>query len=328
MLKNTDTVKPNQPSLLELYLEYCQYEKRLAKRSLEIYRSDLLYLEQFCLEQNCAIEKINSQQIRSCLGQLRLTGLKASTLNLTLSSWRGFFNWLTRFHQLLHNPILGIKAPQAAQRLPKALSLDDATQLLQAEIKEDDVWLETRDKAIIELLYGSGLRVSELCALDTHQHSQAQAWVDLEQELVFVKGKGGKERIVPMGSYSKAAILSWLPMRSEKNPSSTSTPMNSKTAAATDLLALFIGQRGSRLTPQSIWQRLKRRAVSAQMNQSVHPHMLRHSFASHILQSSQDIRAVQELLGHSSISTTQIYTKLDFQHLAKIYDASHPRAKK
>jgi integrase/recombinase XerC len=324
MLKNTDTIIQNQTSLVELYLAYCQYEKRLANRSLEIYKSDLLYLEQFCQEQNCAIETINSHQIRTCLGQLRLTGLKASTLTLTLSSWRGFFNWLTRFHQLLHNPTLGIKTPQQAQRLPKALSLDDVTQLLQAEITEDDIWLETRDKAIVELLYGSGLRVSELCALDTHQHSQAKAWVDLEQALVFVKGKGGKERIVPMGSYSKVAILNWLKLRSEKKLSKTTK----KNEVSMHLMALFIGQRGSRLTPQSIWQRLKRRAVSTQMNQSVHPHMLRHSFASHILQSSQDIRAVQELLGHSSISTTQIYTKLDFQHLAHIYDASHPRAKK
>ena len=323
MLNNIDAIKQNQSTLVELYLEYCQYEKRLAKRSLEIYKTNLLYLEQFCQKQNYAIEKINSQQIRSCLGQLRLTGLNASTLNLTLSSWRGFFNWLTRFHQLLHNPTLGIKAPQQAQRLPKALSIDDASLLLQTEITDDDIWLETRDKAIFELLYGSGLRVSELCSLDTHQHSLAQAWVDLEQALVFVKGKGGKERIVPLGSFSKVAIVNWLKLRSEKN----TTLIDSKNKTNTQLLALFIGQRGSRLTPQSIWQRLKRRAVSVQINQSVHPHMLRHSFASHILQSSQDIRAVQELLGHSSISTTQIYTKLDFQHLAHIYDASHPRAK-
>lgn len=319
--------------IVQVYLDYCRYEKRLASRSLAIYQNDLHYLSEFCLQNNIEIQDISSSQIRSCLAQLRLSGLKNSSLNLTLSSWRGFFKWLSRFHDLNSNPMMGIKSLPHEQRLPKALTVDDVRQLLNSDqaSDQDNEWLQTRDQAIMELLYGSGLRVSELCALDTHAHRYATAWIDLDQSLVLVKGKGNKERIVPIGSYSKKALEQWLlcrkslPMAAPPSQKLGSPPSSSQRDHE---FALFIGQRGTRLTPQSIWQRLKRKAVLTEMTQSVHPHMLRHSFASHILQSSQDIRAVQELLGHANISTTQIYTKLDFQHLAKTYDASHPRARK
>ncbi len=305
-------IKNNQ--LLEHYLEYCQYEKRLAQRSLAIYQNDLNQLVKFCEQQNCGFENITAQQIRSCLGQLRLQGYQASTLNLILSSWRGFFNWLTRYQGLAVNPSVGIKSLKQQHRLPKVISIEQATQLAETPVSDDTPFLELRDQAIVEMLYGSGLRVAELCSLDTHQHPKAISWIDMQQALVIVKGKGHKERIVPMGSICQKALEKWLAHRTQIQP--------------IDPFALFIGNRGSRLTPQSIWQRLKRRAEKSDMSQAIHPHMLRHSFASHILQSSRDIRAVQELLGHSNISTTQIYTQLDFQHLATIYDASHPRAKK
>lgn len=311
---STSLIQSRNSLFIRQYLDYCEYEKRLAKRSIAIYLHDLTQLVDFCEQQKCTIEKVSTQQIRSCLGQLRLKDQKASTLNLALSSWRGFFQWLTRYHALEVNPCLGIKTLKQAQRLPKVISIEQVAQLAESPITQDPPFLEFRDQAIVEMLYGSGLRVAELCSLDTHQHPKASAWIDMQQALVVVKGKGNKERIVPIGSICQKAIETWLKHRSAiKN---------------CDSFALFIGNRGSRLTPQSIWQRLKRRAEKSEIGQSIHPHMLRHSFASHILQSSRDIRAVQELLGHSSISTTQIYTQLDFQHLATIYDASHPRAKK
>lgn len=301
---------------IHLYLNYCQTIKRLAQRTLDIYAKSLQYLEDFCKEQSLKIEKITSQEIRSCLGRLRYANYAISSIHLTISSWREFFLWLFRFGHSDHNSCLGIRAPRIPQRLPKALTVKDAIQLSEFESDDND-WLEKRDSAIVEVLYGCGLRVSELCSLDTHQHKKAKAWIDLQQSLLFVNGKGGKDRIVPIGSFAVKALIAWLKVRSQK----TSTKSEHK-------FALFIGQRFTRLTPQSIWQRLKRRSKLAGVTSPVHPHVLRHSFASHLLQSSQDIRAVQELLGHSSISTTQIYTKIDYMYLSKLYNNAHPRALK
>lgn len=301
---------------LHLYLTYCQTIKRLAQRTLEIYAINLQLLVDFCMEKSLKIDKITSQQIRSCLARLRYANYAISSIHLTISSWREFFAWLFRFGHSDLDPCLGIRAPRMPKRLPKALLVKDAIQLAEF-ISEDNDWLEKRDSAIVEVLYGCGLRVSELCSLDTQQHKKAKAWIDLQQSLVFVNGKGGKDRIVPIGSFAVKALIAWLKVRSQK----TFTKPEHE-------FALFIGQRFTRLTPQSIWQRLKRRSKLAGVTTPVHPHILRHSFASHLLQSSQDIRAVQELLGHSSISTTQIYTKIDYTYLSKFYKKAHPRALK
>ena len=213
-----------------------------------------------------------------------------------------------------------MRAPRQARPLPKALGVDEAVQLADHVAEDDDPWLEVRDAAMVELLYGSGLRVGELVGLDVAASDAAQrggrGWIDLPSAEVQVQGKGSKRRGVPLGTQALAALERWLALRDQ---------VAGEGDAA---MALFIGRRGTRLTPQSIWQRLKRRSLLAGLATPVHPHMLRHSFASHVLQSSSDLRAVQELLGHAHIGTTQVYTRLDFQHLAKAYDAAHPRARR
>ena len=212
--------------------------------------------------------------------------------------------------------MLDVRAPKAAKPLPKALSVDDAVQLAGFHAAAaSDPWLELRDAAMVELLYDGGLRLAELTGLDVHASSSARGWVDLQAAEAHVLGKGSKRRIVPVGPKAVQALQAWLAVREPGR------------AAAGSQSALFIGQRGTRLSAQAVWQRLRARSLQAGMAAPVHPHMLRHSFASHVLQSSSDLRGVQELLGHANISTTQIYTRLDFGHLAKAYDAAHPRAK-
>ena len=226
------------------------------------------------------------------------------------------------------NPVVGLKSPKASKPLPKALSVDDAVMLAEyrAPSEVDALWYELRDSAMVELLYGSGLRVSELAGLDVDStHSKIRGWVDTDGGEAHVLGKGSKWRTVPVGVQAVLALKAWIELRAEKlKDVSGSEATQAKEAQATN--ALFIGHNGTRLTPQSIWQRLRRRSLHAGLATPVHPHMLRHSFASHLLQSSSDLRAVQEMLGHANISTTQVYTRLDFQHLAKAYDNAHPRA--
>jgi integrase/recombinase XerC len=213
-----------------------------------------------------------------------------------------------------------VRAPKAPKPLPKALGVDDAMRLAEFDHTGADPWLEARDAAIVELLYGCGLRVGELVGLDAvpdaETQRQGRGWIDLQAGEAHVFGKGSKRRSVPVGRSAVAALQAWLALRA--------TPF---AAGALDA-ALFVGQRGARLTAQSIWLRLRQRSQQAGLTTPVHPHMLRHSFASHLLQSSGDLRAVQELLGHANITTTQVYTRLDFQHLAKVYDAAHPRARR
>jgi integrase/recombinase XerC len=233
---------------------------------------------------------------------------------MALSAWRGLYRWLGRDGVVAANPVDGVRAPKAAKPLPKALSVDHSVALADHHGSSGDPALEARDAAIVELLYGSGLRIAELVGLDVQASADARGWVDLQGGEAHVLGKGSKRRSVPVGSAALAALQAWLPLR--------------MALAKADLPALFVGRNGTRLTPSQIRSRLKARAVQAGIPSHVHPHMLRHSFASHLLQSSGDLRAVQELLGHANISTTQVYTKLDFQHLAKVYDAAHPRAKK
>jgi integrase/recombinase XerC len=273
-------------------------------------------------------------------------GRSGRGIALILSGWRGFYTWLGREGVVQSNPVQDVRAPKAPKPLPKALSVDDAMQLAEfsATPNVTDPWLECRDAAMVELLYGCGLRVGELVGLDAQASNTAKGWLDLEGAEAHVLGKGSKRRSVPIGSKALLAVNAWLAVRDQglKLLQQEGTPIKGTAIKGTFLddassdikvlsevqSALFIGRHGTRLTAQAIWQRLKQRSLKAGLSTPVHPHMLRHSFASHLLQSSSDLRAVQELLGHANISTTQVYTRLDFQHLAKAYDAAHPRARK
>ena len=304
---------PGAQALVERYLEHVRVEKRLAPRTVELYALDLQKLMQFAALaglEPCAVENTH---IRRWIVQMHAGGRSGRGIALVLSGWRGFYAWLGREALVPCNPVQDVRAPKAAKPLPKALSVDDAVQLAGFRSDANDPWLEARDAAIVELLYGGGLRVGELTGLDTTAGPKARGWIDLSEGEAHVLGKGSRRRSVPIGDKAVEALRHWLVVRAQ--------------ALTTAQPALFIGRHGTRLTAQSIWQRLRLRGRQAAMATPVHPHMLRHSFASHLLQSSGDLRAVQELLGHANITTTQVYTRLDFQHLAKAYDAAHPRAK-
>jgi integrase/recombinase XerC len=251
------------------------------------------------------------------MAQMHSSGRTPRGIALITSGWRGFYAWLGREGLVSANPLAGMRAPKAAKPLPKALNVDDAVQLASHHNNEQDPWLQARDIAMVELLYSSGLRVAELTGLDVQASSTAQGWIDMDSAEAHVLGKGSKRRSVPVGEKAIAALREWLQIRTPPLPEH-----------AQSQTALFVGIRGTRLTSQAIWQRLRARGVQAGISTPVHPHMLRHSFASHVLQSSGDLRAVQEMLGHANIGTTQIYTRLDYQHLAKAYDAAHPRARR
>lgn len=300
--------------LIERYLEHVRVEKRLARRTVELYALDLHKLADFAAQAGVELTQVNNSHIRRWVAQMHGAGRSGRGIALILSGWRGFYVWLGREGLVPSNPVQDVRAPKAAKPLPKALSVDDAVQLAAHAGQDNDPWLEARDAALTELLYSSGLRVAELTGLDVTASASARGWVDLQAAEVHVLGKGGKRRTVPVGAQALAALTHWLAVRGQTGVAVTQT-------------ALFIGRHGTRLTAQSIWQRLRQRSQQAGLATPVHPHMLRHSFASHVLQSSSDLRAVQELLGHANISTTQVYTRLDFQHLAKAYDAAHPRAR-
>ena len=304
------------------YLDHVRYEKRLAERTHALYTLDLQKLSDYAKVAGVELEAVQATHIRRWVAQMHSGGRSGRGIALILSGWRGFYTWLGREGVVLSNPVQDVRAPKAPKPLPKALSVDDAMQLAEFSAAADvtDPWLECRDAAMVELLYGCGLRVGELVGLDVQASSTAKGWLDLEGGEAHVLGKGSKRRSVPIGSKALEAVHAWLAMRDEGSPDQgVSSEVQS---------ALFIGRYGTRLTAQAIWQRLKQRSLKAGLSTPVHPHMLRHSFASHVLQSSSDLRAVQELLGHANISTTQVYTRLDFQHLAKAYDAAHPRARK
>lgn len=309
--------------LVEKYLEYVRVEKRLAMRTVELYALDLGKLAANATQAQVALREVKNHHIRRWVAQMHSGGRSGRGIALILSGWRGFYTWLGRQGLVASNPVQDVRAPKAPKPLPKALGVDDAVQLANFE-SEDNAWLEARDAAMVELLYGSGLRVGELVGLDVVASKDAKGWVDLQAAEAHVLGKGSKRRTVPVGAAALAALQRWLDLR---GPSGTASAAPVPVALADASVALFTGRNGTRLTAQSIWQRLKRRSQLAGLNTPVHPHMLRHSFASHVLQSSGDLRAVQELLGHANISTTQVYTRLDFQHLAKAYDAAHPRAR-
>jgi integrase/recombinase XerC len=299
--------------LVERYLEHVRVEKRLAQRTVELYALDLGKLQANCRTAGVALTAVQNPHMRRWVAQMHGGGRSGRGIALILSGWRGFYTWLGREGLVASNPVQDLRAPKAAKPLPKALSVDEAVQLAAFPGTDgEDPVLQARDQCITELLYGCGLRIGELTGLDVVASSQASGWIDVQAAEAHVLGKGSKRRSVPVGGKALQALQDWLALRA---------------AWAKDDAALFIGQRGTRLTPQHIRVRLKQRSLQAGLATPVHPHMLRHSFASHVLQSSGDLRAVQELLGHANISTTQVYTRLDFQHLAKVYDAAHPRAK-
>jgi integrase/recombinase XerC len=309
--------------LVERYLEYVRFEKRLAARTVELYGLDLQKLTLFCAQAGVDLLAVKNQNIRRWVAQMHSGGRSGRGIALILSGWRGFYTWLGRQGLVVSNPVQDVRSPKAAKPLPKALGVDEAVQFADFE-SDDNAWLEARDCAMVELLYGSGLRVGELVGLDVVASKTARGWIDQQAAQAHVLGKGSKRRSVPVGGMALKALERWLALRGPLGTLGAGSVAASQADAAA---ALFTGRNGTRLTAQSVWQRLKRRSLHAGLATPVHPHMLRHSFASHLLQSSGDLRAVQELLGHANITTTQVYTRLDFQHLAKAYDAAHPRAK-
>ena len=290
------------PSALARYLDFLRHERRLAAHTLTAYARDGALLA--VLGAGRAPGELAAADIRRFVATLHGKGLAPRSLARLLSSWRGFFDWLARHGEIAANPCKGIRPPRAARTLPEALSPDDASRLVAID---DDSDAGIRDRALFELAYSCGLRVSELTGLDVGA-------VDARSGEARVTGKGSKTRIVPVGKPALAALARWLPVRTRM--------------AAPGEAALFVGRSGKRIAPREVQRRIKRWAAAAGLAIDVHPHMLRHSFASHLLQSSGDLRAVQEMLGHASIASTQVYTHLDFQHLAKVYDAAHPRAKR
>ena len=320
-------VLPVDP-LITRYLEHVRFEKRLADRTCTLYRLDLIRLAEMARASGVPLLQVQTGHIRRWVAQMHSAGRTGRGIALILSGWRGFYTWLGREALVSHNPVVDVRAPRVAKPLPKALGVDEAVQLADHEESGDDPWLEARDAAMVELLYGCGLRVAELTGLDVVASADAaragRGWIDVQNAEVQVQGKGGKRRSVPLGTAAIAALEHWLALRPQVPGMLTQAVPGASSAA----LALFPGQRGTRLSARGVEQRLKRRSQLAGLATPVHPHMLRHSFASHVLQSSGDLRAVQELLGHANITTTQVYTRLDFQHLAKAYDAAHPRAKR
>jgi integrase/recombinase XerC len=298
------------------YLEHLRVERRLGVRSLALYGEAFERLQAFVAEARIELREVQPQHVRSLAAQLHRRGLASRSIALALSAWRGLYRWLGREGLVKLNPVEGVRAPKAGKPLPKALAVDQAVRLASfADAREGaDAALEARDRCIVELLYGCGLRIAELVDLDARASASARCWIDAAAAEAHLLGKGGKRRSVPVGRAALEALERWLAVRGA--------------LARPDEPALFLSRRGTRLTPSQVRKRLQQRALAAGLPTHVHPHMLRHSFASHLLQSSGDLRAVQELLGHASISTTQVYTRLDFGHLSKVYDAAHPRAKK
>ena len=303
---------------IEPYLQHLAVERHLAARTLALYRAALTRLHEAAAADGIALRDAQVRHVRRWLAGLRARHLAPRSIALELSAWRGLYRWWGRRGELTHNPLDGLHAPKAAKPLPKALSVDQAVALADhrapAQAGGHAGALRARDQAVVELLYGCGLRVGELVALDAVASPHARGWIDRADRSAHVLGKGGKRRSVPIGSAASAALERWSSVRA--------------VLARTDEVALFVSQRGQRLSASQVRSRLAQLARAAGLPTHVHPHMLRHSFASHLLQSSGDLRAVQELLGHANIATTQIYTKLDHQHLARVYDAAHPRAKR
>ncbi|WP_068825149.1 tyrosine recombinase XerC [Pseudomonas sp. BMS12] len=289
---------------LDAYLEHLRSERQVSPHTLDGYRRDLLKVLALC--EKSAIgdwPALDTRNLRAFIARLHAQGQSSRSLARLLSAVRGLYQYLNREGVCRHDPAAGLAAPKGERRLPRALDADRTAQLLDGALEDD--FLALRDQAMLELFYSSGLRLSELVGLNI-------AELDLTAGLVRVLGKGNKARELPVGRKAREAIEAWLPVRQLSNPADG---------------AVFVGRQGKRLSPRAIQLRVRQAGVR-ELGQHLHPHMLRHSFASHMLESSQDLRAVQELLGHADIATTQVYTHLDFQHLAKVYDGAHPRAKR
>jgi integrase/recombinase XerC len=289
---------------VQAFLSHLASERRLSGHTALSYRVDLQCLVAFCDKQDVADwSRVDGRQVRAFAAWEHRRGISPRSIQRRLSATRSFFNYLVREGAVATNPGIDIQAPKAKKRLPTTLDADQMAKLL--EFRADDTF-DVRDKAIMELFYSSGLRLSELVNLNLTD-------IDLRDRTVRVLGKGNKERILPIGRYAVSALHEWLANRS--------------CLAKPETTAVFVAQGGERIGPRRIQQLLAMWAKKQGLGLHVHPHMFRHSFATHLLESSQDLRGVQELLGHANISTTQVYTHLDFQHLAKIYDAAHPRAR-
>ena len=326
--------------LMQEYLHALFVLRQLSPHTLKAYQGDLGNLQLFSIEDEIELLKVSNGHIRRWAARLHSQGHSSRTIARNLSAWRGWYEWLIERNKrsklkantfidaldyegadFVSNPVADVKAPKKVKSLPKALSVEQALALVNQaslEASKNNDFESTRDLAIIDLLYSSGLRLSELLGIDISQSSDRQnesaGWLDWEAAEVTVLGTGGKRRTVPVGLPAMGSLRAWLIMRNEL--------MEAKAE-----LAMFISGKGLRLSPRTVQDRLRHLAIRAGLPTHVHPHMMRHSFASHVLQSSQDLRAVQEMLGHASISSTQIYTSLDFQHLARAYDQAHPRAK-
>ena len=306
------TSATSHPELASAYLFHLAKERRLSPLTCESYARDIGVLLKLVeqakkeaeAETGISLARLQAHHIRRFAAQLHASGFSGRSLARMLSAWRGFYTYLTRDHGYVCNPCAGIRAPKSPKTLPHTLSPDEAAKLL--EFSTDDL-MALRDKAMFELCYSSGLRLAELADLKPEDLS-------LSDDMARVTGKGGKTRIVPIGSKAALVLREWMKQR--------------ETLAKAGESALFLSRYGKNISRRSIGQRLKIVAARQGISANIHPHMLRHSFASHLLQSSGDLRAVQEMLGHASISTTQVYTHLDFQHLSKVYDAAHPRARK
>jgi len=287
------------------FIRHLASEKRHSPRTCESYQRDLLRLAGWVSQSGLtAWQRVSNHDLRRYVATLSREGLSGRSIARHLSATRRFYQFLLREKLASDNPALDIRAPKSGRRLPRVADVDQLNHLLDGQPEDP---LEVRDLCMFELMYSSGLRLAELASLDLDT-------VDLRGGEVRVLGKGGKERLLPVGRKAIAAIQAWLPLRA---------------ALANDgEVALFVSQRGERLSHRSIQARMSRWGVSRGADQKLHPHLLRHSFASHMLESSGDLRAVQELLGHADIATTQVYTHLDFQHLARVYDQSHPRARR
>ena len=298
------------------HLLHLRVERRLAERTLAMYGDAFKWLQAFASAMPVPLREVQTHHVRRWAAQLHSRGLAPRSIAIALSAWRGLYRWLGRDAVVAVNPVDGVRAPKAAKPLPKALSVDLAMALAEPPAADEpgNPALGARDQCIVELLYGCGLRVGELVGLDLQAGGGATGWIDASDASAHVLGKGSKRRSVPVGSLALKALRDWVEVRSRM--------------AQAGEPALFVSNRGTRLTASQVRSRLKARALKAGLPTHVHPHMLRHSFASHLLQSSGDLRAVQELLGHANITTTQVYTKLDFGHLSKVYDAAHPRAKR
>jgi integrase/recombinase XerC len=297
----------NEPQLrlVEKFLDHLRLERRLSIHTITSYRRDLDCLTQYC-DANAVLrwQDLKSHHVRGFAASSHAAGLSPRSIQRRLSGIRGLMNYLIREGEISQNPATHISAPQVARKLPNTLDVDQMARLLQ--IQGDDP-VTARDRAMLELLYSSGLRLAELVNLNPED-------VDLDDAMIRVTGKGNKTRLIPVGRMARNSVAEWSRVRSE--------------LAAGDENALFVGVRGRRISPRTVQNRVRHWALKAGIPQRVYPHLFRHSFATHLMESSRDLRAVQELLGHADISTTQIYTHLDFQHLAQIYDEAHPRARR